>query len=67
MLGTVRGVDASKHRRDAPPDQCLRPGGRRLPRARLAELCWAAAQAIDLPLITRDAQIRGSGTVKVIW
>lgn len=30
-------------------------------------LICAAAQTIDLPLITRDAQIRGSGTVKVIW
>ena len=30
-------------------------------------LICAAAQVIDLPLITRDAQIRGSGTVKVMW
>jgi PIN domain nuclease of toxin-antitoxin system len=30
-------------------------------------LICAAAQAMELPLITRDAQIRGSGTVKVLW
>ena len=30
-------------------------------------LICAAAQVMELPLITRDAQIRGSGTVKVLW
>ena len=30
-------------------------------------LICAAAQTAGLPLITRDADIRGSGTVKVIW
>jgi PIN domain nuclease of toxin-antitoxin system len=30
-------------------------------------LICAAAQTVGLPLITRDADIRGSGTVKVIW
>jgi PIN domain nuclease of toxin-antitoxin system len=30
-------------------------------------LICASAQTIGLPLVTRDAQIRGSGTVKVIW
>ena len=30
-------------------------------------LICAAAQSIELPLITRDVEIRGSGTVKVIW
>lgn len=30
-------------------------------------LIVAAAQSLDLPLITRDADIRGSGAVKVIW
>ena len=30
-------------------------------------LICAAAQSAGLPLITRDADIRGSGTVKVIW
>ena len=30
-------------------------------------LICAAARAVDLPLITRDADIRGSGVVKVIW
>ena len=30
-------------------------------------LICAAAQALDLPLITRDADIRKAGVVKVIW
>ena len=30
-------------------------------------LIVAAAQSLDLPLITRDSEIRGSGTVAVIW
>ena len=30
-------------------------------------LICASAQTARLPLITRDADIRGSGTVKVIW
>ena len=30
-------------------------------------LIVAAAQSLDLPLITRDTDIRGSGAVKVIW
>ena len=30
-------------------------------------LICAAAQTAGLPLITRDAEIRGSGVVKVIW
>lgn len=30
-------------------------------------LVCAAAQSLELPLITRDADISGSGAVKVIW
>ena len=30
-------------------------------------LIVAAAQSLDLPLITRDAEIRAAGAVKVIW
>jgi PIN domain nuclease of toxin-antitoxin system len=30
-------------------------------------LICASAQTVGLPLITRDSDIRGSGTVKVIW
>ena len=30
-------------------------------------LICAAARTVDLPLITRDADIRSSGAVKVIW
>jgi PIN domain nuclease of toxin-antitoxin system len=30
-------------------------------------LIAAAARTVDLPLITRDAEIRGSGVVKTVW
>ena len=30
-------------------------------------LICAAAQTLDLPLLTRDEDIRGSGLVKVVW
>lgn len=30
-------------------------------------LICAAARSVELPLITRDADIRGAGVVKVIW
>jgi len=30
-------------------------------------LICAAARALDLPLLTRDADIRGAGAVRVIW
>ena len=30
-------------------------------------LICAAARSVDLPLITRDGDIRGAGVVKVIW
>ena len=30
-------------------------------------LIVAAAQTLELPLLTRDPEIRGSGTVRVIW
>jgi PIN domain nuclease of toxin-antitoxin system len=30
-------------------------------------LICAAARSLDLPLVTRDTQIRASGAVKVIW
>lgn len=30
-------------------------------------LIVAAAQALDLPLLTRDAEIRGSSAVRVMW
>jgi len=30
-------------------------------------LICAAARALDLPLLTRDADIRGAGVVRVIW
>jgi PIN domain nuclease of toxin-antitoxin system len=30
-------------------------------------LICAAARALDLPLVTRDADIRGAGVVRVIW
>ena len=30
-------------------------------------LICAAARALDLPLMTRDSDIRGAGVVRVIW
>jgi PIN domain nuclease of toxin-antitoxin system len=30
-------------------------------------LICAAARSVDLPLITRDVEIRGSGAVRIIW
>ena len=30
-------------------------------------LICASARRMDLPLLTRDADIRGSGTVRVLW
>src|SRR6185503_14188276 len=52
---------------DVTPEQVFRADELRFTRDPFDALICAAAQIIDLPLITRDAQIRGSGTVKVIW
>ena len=52
---------------DITPAHICRADELRFTRDPFDALICAAAQALDLPLITRDAQIRGSGTVKVIW
>jgi PIN domain nuclease of toxin-antitoxin system len=57
----------SYHPLDVTPEQIFRADELRFTRDPFDALICAAAQTIDLPLITRDAQIRGSGTVKVIW
>lgn len=52
---------------DVTPEQIFRADELRFTRDPFDSLICAAAQALELPLITRDAQIRGSGTVKVLW
>ena len=52
---------------DTTPEQLFRADDMRFTRDPFDALICAAAQTIELPLITRDAQIRASGTVKVIW
>ena len=52
---------------DVIPEHVFRADELRFTRDPFDALICAAAQTIDLPLVTRDAQIRGSGTVKVIW
>jgi len=52
---------------DVTPEQIFRADELRFTRDPFDALICASAQAIALPLVTRDAQIRGSGTVKVIW
>ncbi len=52
---------------DITPEQIFVADELRFTRDPFDALICASAQAIALPLVTRDAQIRGSGTVKVIW
>ena len=52
---------------DITPEQIFVADELRFTRDPFDALICAAAQTIGLPLITRDAQIRGSGSVKVIW
>ena len=52
---------------DVTPEHVFLADELRFTRDPFDALICAAAQTIDLPLVTRDAQIRGSGTVKVIW
>ena len=49
------------------PEMVFVADGLRFTRDPFDALICASAQTIGLPLITRDAEIRGSGTVKVIW
>ena len=55
------------HPLDLTPDQLFLADELRFSRDPFDTLVCAAAQSVELPLITRDAAIRGSGIVKVIW
>jgi len=52
---------------DVTPEQMYLADEMRFNRDPFDALICAAARSVDLPLITRDADIRASGTVKVIW
>ena len=52
---------------DATADQVFLADELRFTRDPFDALIAAAARTVDLPLITRDAEIRGSGAVKTIW
>jgi PIN domain nuclease of toxin-antitoxin system len=49
------------------PSQVFRADDLRFTRDPFDALICAAAQELELPLITRDSEIRGSGVVRVIW
>jgi PIN domain nuclease of toxin-antitoxin system len=55
------------HPLDLTPDQVFVADELRFSRDPFDVLVCAAAQSLDLPLVTRDAAIRGSGAVKVMW
>ena len=52
---------------DLTADQVFAADALRFNRDPFDALIVAAAQSLDLPLITRDAEIRAAGAVKVIW
>ena len=52
---------------DATPEQVYLADELRFSRDPFDALISAAARVMNLPLITRDADIRGSGAVKTIW
>ena len=52
---------------DVTPEQVYRADELRFNRDPFDALICAAARTIDLPLITRDTEIRGSGAVAIIW
>ncbi len=52
---------------DVTPQQIYLADELRFNRDPFDALICATARSVDLPLITRDADIRGSGVVKVIW
>ena len=52
---------------DVTPQQIYLADELRFNRDPFDALICATARTMDLPLITRDADIRGSGVVKVIW
>jgi PIN domain nuclease of toxin-antitoxin system len=49
------------------PDQVYAADGLGFTRDPFDGLIVAAAVSLNLPLVTRDAAIRGSGTVKIVW
>jgi PIN domain nuclease of toxin-antitoxin system len=52
---------------DITPQQIYLADELRFNRDPFDAIICATARSVDLPLITRDADIRGSGVVKVIW
>jgi PIN domain nuclease of toxin-antitoxin system len=52
---------------DLTPEQVCGADELRFNRDPFDALIVSAAQTVGLPLVTRDGDIRGSGTVKVIW
>jgi PIN domain nuclease of toxin-antitoxin system len=70
---TVRGFfddlfsNPSYHPFDMTPDQICIGDELRFSRDPFDLLICAAARALDLPLMTRDADIRSAGAVTVLW
>jgi PIN domain nuclease of toxin-antitoxin system len=52
---------------DLTPEQVFTADDLRFSRDPFDTLICAAARTLDLPLLTRDGVIRGSGAVKIIW
>jgi len=52
---------------DVTPEQIFLADETRFNRDPFDALICAAARTVNLPLLTRDGDIRGSGTVSVIW
>jgi PIN domain nuclease of toxin-antitoxin system len=52
---------------DVTPEQVFAAGDLTFMRDPFDALICASARTLGMPLITRDAQIRASGAVKVIW
>ena len=57
----------SYHPLDLTPEQIFVADDMRFSRDPFDTLICAAARTLDVPLITRDADIRASGAVKVVW
>jgi PIN domain nuclease of toxin-antitoxin system len=55
------------HPLDLEPEQLYLADDLRFTRDPFDGLIVAAARTLDLPLLTRDADIRASGTVQVVW
>ena len=55
------------HPFDLTPDQVYLADDLRFTRDPFDALICATARTLDLPLITRDSDIRASGTVRVFW